>query len=379
MTTSLIQSEQKVEQEFVGKIEFPTWKGITYELIEHFGITTGKEINEMKVVCNQHFELIDKISKFIHERLREFHPIIVYQLSNQTACKKSSSLSLEETLDILKKIPLNSNEFYSVFDTSNGELVTVDERVRDVLGMAPEQITMKAMMGFDPENPLWHPDDLYHSIRFGTIAYQVLALPNLEFTALKDFFRARFRAGTDASYIPEIRELGYVTIEKKAYMIEDREVGSPLDMRVLYRWSVFVEDDFDGIKPYFASDPVRSKYMQDFWYLLHSYLIGISPKYIIMLENRKTYDRNKAIAAALNANILKHANVKSNFDEGQVADCFAKTIRPKIAEAINIWGKREVPLTIVSDQEAVMYAKRLGLLPVPTRVLDMMYKNILVL
>ncbi|MFM9983697.1 MAG: hypothetical protein ACKVOK_00595 [Flavobacteriales bacterium] len=41
------------------------------------------------------------------------------------------------------------------------------------------------------------------------------------------------------------------------------------------------------------------------------------------------------------------------FQAMTVADCFAKTIEPKIAEAINIWEIRLEKWVIASDQEAV--------------------------
>ncbi len=359
------------------RIDYPSWKSIIDSTIRLFEIATNQDAASMRKVCDEHIILIDKIRKVIQEKISEFHPILAYEISSQTACRTANSASIEETMAILNKLKLNSNEFYSVFDASLKDQIIVDERIREILGIEPEQFRMKALLGFDPDNPLFHPDDLFHSIRFGTIAYMVLSIPHLEFKPYVDFYRARFRVGTKASKITEIKNLEYVMLEKRAYMIEDRKVGSPIAMQILYRWSVYAEDDFDGIKTYFVSDPLRSTYLHELWYLFHAYLLGISPKFILMLDARRNYDRNKAIALYMNEQIEKHTGIKSGLDEGQVADCFAKTIRPKIAEAITIWEKREKDLVISSDQEAVSYAKRLGLLPIPKRVLEMMYSNVM--
>lgn len=65
-------------------------------------------------------------------------------------------------------------------------------------------------------------------------------------------------------------------------------------------------------------------------------------------------------------------------DEQQVADCFAKTIRPKVESAFNRWDFRSSSglIRINSDTEAVQYAKRLGLLPIPPLIKDLLFEMV---
>lgn len=359
-----------------GKLDFPSWKSQMEELLQMFSGSSNLDCTLMRTACIQHLGLIDQIRMDIQRNIKEFHPIIAYQVSSQTMCKSLSNISLDDTLQMLTTLKLNSNEFYTIFDTSEKEHVAVDERIESILGITPKSFNMNSMLGFDPENPLYHPDDIYHSIRFGTIAYFVLAIPNFEFKALQDFYSARFRISTKSSKIDEVRNAQYVTLEKKSYLTEEREIDSPLAMRILYRWSVYFEEEYENRLPYFATDPIRTSYMLEFWYLFNAHLIGISPKFLLMLDARNRLDRNKAVALELNENIKNFIGIDSGMDEGQVADCFAKTIRPKVADAINIWEKRSKPLVILSDIEAVQYAKRLGLLPIPRRLKEIIYRNI---
>jgi len=359
------------------KLDFASWKSQLDELVKLYSLSSGKDCKAMRTVSHGHLGVIEQIRLNIQRDIKEFHPILAYQLSSQTMCKAQSAVSLDETIQLLTTLKLNSNEFYTIFDTSEKEHVAVDSRISDILGIDPSNFNMKSMLGLDPDNPLFHPDDIYHSIRFGTIAYFVLAIPSFEFKALEDFYSARFRISTSSSKIDEVRNAQYVILEKKSYLTEEREKDSPLAMRILYRWSVYFQEDYDHRLPYFATDPIRTSYMLDFWYLYNAHLIGISPKFILMLDARNRHDRNKAIATEFNQQIkFFNESVKSLIDEGQIADCFSKTIRPKVAEAINIWEKRSKPLVIHSDIEAVQYAKRLGLLPIPKRIKEIMYKNI---
>jgi hypothetical protein len=355
------------------KAEFPNWKTLIRKLSREYSYDGEQNLTS---TLNNHISLIDQLKVAIKKAGTGFHPAIVYELVSHACCVPSKYMSASESLEIIKQIPLPTNTFYSIFDTKEGEMVMTDPRIKEILGLSPEQFNLKALLGFDPSNPLFHPVDMPHSVRIGAIAYLALSIPGLEIRALEDYFRARYRIGVAASSIEAIRNMGYVTIEKSAFMIRERQFNDPLPSHFLYKISVFTEDDFHGINPYFVSDPNRSIYMNAFHYLFHAYLLGIGTKFLLLLDERSRLDRNKAIANSINEK-LKQSNISGiELDEGQVADCFAKTIRPKVAEAINVWENRLEKLVISSDQEAVAYSRTLGLLPVPKKVLELIYQNI---
>jgi hypothetical protein len=81
--------------------------------------------------------------------------------------------------------------------------------------------------------------------------------------------------------------------------------------------------------------------------------------------------------------LAKHKN-KYTIDsldvmEKQIADCMAKTISPRIAQAVNTWEHRKPHdlCTVDSDLQAVEAARSLGLLPIPDRIRKVLYKNIM--
>jgi hypothetical protein len=110
--------------------------------------------------------------------------------------------------------------------------------------------------------------------------------------------------------------------------------------------------------------------------LLHAYLIGLSPKYLLFLNERIGHDRNKSVAHALNQKGASFLRTKTAFDEIQIGNYFAKTIRPKLSEAMVIWNKQKPNFIISSDQEAVDMAKMLGLLPLPEKIEELIFRNI---
>ena len=234
------------------------------------------------------------------------------------------------------------------------------------------------MCGLEPDNPLHHPEDVNHAIRFALIAYMILGLPDFEWKAHRDYYRARFRIGTSKSTNPSIRNKEYVMVEKRAYLSHNYVLESDfVPTRHFDRWIVYDASEFDGIKPYFSSDTFQSEFRNAYWYLLHAYLIGISPKYLIILNERLQNDRNKTIAASLSKKLADYARVNFTYDEMQIGYYFSKTIRPKLSEAMIVWDKQRANYIVGSDQEAVDTAKKLGLLPIPERVRELIYRNVM--
>lgn len=359
------------------KPEFPDWREIIDALIIELESRQESKNSNIKSVCYEHIGVLNQIRGLIKTDLNKFHVGVAFQLASRVQCSPNPSNSLENSLALLENSSLNSNEFFSIYDLAIGEHIYVHDKVKDVLGINPDKFKTTAFFGMDPEVNLYYEHDILHILRFATMVYQVLSIPGLEFKALQDFHQARFRVNVANSEIKELREMGHIMLEKRTYWITEKSLKDDSAGRhLLYRWSIYHPTQFNGIEHYFVTDLVRSRFMQDFSYLFNAYSLGISPKFILMLDARTKFDRNKAIAAAINEDIKRYAGINVELDEGQVADCFAKTIRPKVAEAINIWEKRLISLVIHSDIEAVYYATRLGLLPIPARIKELIYRNI---
>jgi hypothetical protein len=359
------------------KLNYASWKtlliALTNEYEEQIPNPTGRLAKKVLDYC----KLIDNSrDKIITDGVR-YYPEVAYESIIKGSGKYTAGVSVDKIMSSIDSVELGSNEFYSVFDAVCNEHVLIDSKMQQVLGIPQEKFTMRALCGMDPDNPLHHPEDANHALRFALIAYLILGLPDFEWKAHKDYYRARFRIGTSQSLDPVTRKAGYVMVEKRAYLSHDYvQTEDFLPTRHFDRWIVYDASEFDGIKPYFSSDPLQSEFRNCYWFLLHAYLIGLSPKYLLLLNERIGHDRNKSVALALNRKAAPYLKTKTAFDEIQIGNYFAKTIRPKLSEAMVIWNKQKANFSISSDQEAVDMAKKLGLLPLPEKIEDLILRHI---
>jgi hypothetical protein len=105
-------------------------------------------------------------------------------------------------------------------------------------------------------------------------------------------------------------------------------------------------------------------------------LIGLQPKYVMFMNERIETDRNKAIALNVSEKMQEHSGLKPDLMEKTVADCFSKSIRIRIAEALDTWEPALEKHIINADSDAVKGAYKLGLLPIPPMVEKLMYSSI---
>ncbi len=145
------------------------------------------------------------------------------------------------------------------------------------------------------------------------------------------------------------------------------------------KWLIYDRSEFEQVRPTWISTIERQSILNDLLYLLNAGLLDFPVQYLLYLQERSSVDRNKAIAERLNDQILRHAGIEAQLDEQQIADCMAKTIRPRIAQAVNQWEHRKPHdlCTVDSDIQAVEAARSLGLLPIPDRIRKILYKNIM--
>jgi len=268
------------------------------------------------------------------------------------------------------------NEFFTIFDIAKGTEAYVDERVADILGLTAEEFRTTNLDIHHPAQSIYYEEDACHVLRFGLISYFMLSLPGLRCSAQWDHNLFRFRLSTNRSRIEAIRKLPYLTVERRCYLA--CEVGQGNKSIPAYHydlWSVYPHLPVEYVTNTFITKDHQGEYMNAFAYLLNMYLIGISPKYILLLDERQLHDRNKSVANALCDKIKLKTGREIELDEHQVADCFAKTIRLKVEDAINAWNFRPKNnrISIGSDRESVRYAKKLGLLPIPLFVKNILY------
>ncbi|MCC6599354.1 MAG: hypothetical protein IT223_01615, partial [Crocinitomicaceae bacterium] len=345
-------------------------RDLVFDISEKYGIQKDKSANSI----NATIEKLAVIQKNVHEN----PPVIAMQVLINASGLYVPGPNIKDILNKVDDITIGSNEFYSIYDLEKEKFLTVDPKVLEVLGIGSNSVTIQSLFGMDPNQRLFYEEDVDHVARWAGIAYIVLAFPGFSFKAISDHYKVNFRVAINNSINPQINEAKIIMLEKKCYLVYDDKNPSNKEPRFHFdRWTVYDASQFEYVSPVFVTNLQQGTYMNALAYLLNAFLLEVPPKYIAIMEEKRKTDRNKAVANELNKNLLNYTGIEYEFDESQIGDCFAKSIRHKMAEIMRIWDRSSKNISVLSDQEAMQCARKLGLIPVPTLVKQLLYRNIL--
>ena len=354
------------------RLQYPSWKSLfsALYLTEEGSMLDCVEGREMI------YHILDKIET-VRDRNDGFHPELAMQLLSDCKAEYRTGMPISEVKEGIDRLFLGSNEFHSIFDIPTASNSFVSERINSVLGISPEDFTTVRMYGMLPEGGFHHPEDLLHVLRWGNIAYIVLGIPGFVFRANDDHYLIRHRMNVKSSSIKELREKEFVLIEKRCYLAHDTYTGELLKPAIhLDRWTVLDSVKSHYVHPMFVTSPNQSNAMNAMMYLLNALMLNFPVRFLLLMNERMEHDRNKAVANRVCEKIEYYSGMAPEIDDQKVADCFAKTIRPKMEDLINVWEASPTKIQIRSDSEAVKAAMRLGLLPIPPFVERLIYKGI---
>lgn len=351
---------------------YPDWNSLIGALVSGFGKTRQLHPQVVKKLTQSYARKI----KIVQEQIQTELPVVAIGELMQGEGYYVSESDIQSVLEKVRATRLGQNEFYVVYDALERRFIYVDPAVNDVLGISESEFNLPALLGLHPEYNLSLPEDAAHKIRWAGIAYLILSLPGFTFTSLRDHYRVSVRIDTSRSRRPDLAEAGTALLTKQCYfVITESEEPSSFPRYHINRVNVYDSARFSYVHPHFDSDFIQGKYLNALAYLINASLIGIDPKFILMLDEKSRQERNKAVAESLNKKIETHTQLQKRYTENQVADCFAKTIRPKIESAINSWVKPAKAIRIESDSDAVEFARQLGLLPVNELVMQLILRN----
>lgn len=331
---------------------------------------------------------LNELTKFILQGIEHLrHSIFNYgdgeiaEILKEPKCELTNSNDkLDATIEKLKDRWYSPNEFFTIFNIASGKEIYVDERIKEIIGIDPADFRTAVLDINNPSASIYFEEDVYHVLRFGLISYFMLSLPGFKWSSKSDHTLTRFRLNTSRSKIEAIRKLPYLAVEKRCYLFYDNvshDIGMPQHHFDLL--SVYPHLPINNVTCTFITNDRQGAFINCFTYVINLFLIDITPKYVLLLDERQRHDRNKSIAHSLSDAIKDKTGKLFQIDEQQVADCFAKTIRPKVENAYNTWDFRKLTnrIKINSDTEAVLYAKKLGLLPIPPMVKDILFEMVI--
>jgi len=354
-------------------LSFPTWK----EIINCFIDDNSKDQNFKLADFKNKLEFFQSNARLITDDMANKTVSLAMQMMIGAAGEYVPGETLDKIIPRIKETGFSSNEFYTVFDLLNSNYCLKDESIYDKLGIESENFELFNLLGITGHPFKVHEEDLPHFIRWAGVAFLLFSLPGFTFQSNKDHFIIKFRVNVSSSKIPEIAELQFVTLEKKCFLSNESVGNNEFIPRYHFdRWSIIPSSEDLFVKPQFVSDFQQSTFMNGLNYLFNASLLNFPIKYLLMLEERILQDRNKGISNELNRNIFENATVEANFDEHQIGDYMAKTIRPKLNDLIQKWDSSQSNKNIENDNQAIHQAQKLGLLPIPEKIKKLIYSRV---
>ena len=354
-------------------ISFPTWKEIINCFIDENSKKDSFKLNEFKT----RLDFFQSNARLITDDMANKSVSLAMQMMIGAAGEYVPGETLDSIIPRIKEAGFSSNEFYTVFDLLNSNYCVKDETLSEKLGIQPENFELYNLLGITGHPFKVHEEDLPHFIRWAGVAFLLFSLPGFTFQSNKDHFIIKFRVNVSSSEIPAISELKFVTLEKKCFLSNESVGNNEFIPRYHFdRWSIIPTNEDLFVKPQFVSDFQQSTFMNGLNFLFNASLLNFPIKYLLMLEERILQDRNKGISNELNRNIFEHAGIEASFDEHQIGDYMAKTIRPKLTELVQKWDSSNSSKIIENDNQAIHQAQKLGLLPIPEKIKTLIYSRV---
>lgn len=365
-------TEKAYPSRVADKIVYPTWKAL---------LNLISETKEAKNIgfpdASKAFEHIPDLIKNLREYHLGFAPNFVMDVVAQSEANYFRGIPIEEVQESMERFQFGSNEFHTVYDMKTASYSYVSPRVEAVLGIKPENFTVEKLYASGANKSLIHSEDLSHVLRWGNLAYIVLSLKGFSFRANDDHYLIRHRISVEESTRKNMRDLGYILIEKRCYLChEGGDTEKIVPSMHLDRWTVLENSASHTVRPLFITSPDQSILMNATLYLLNAMLLDVPIKYIMLLNERTESDRNKAIANSVSDKLNFYSGLVSELDDKSVADCFAKTIRPRMREIVNTWLPQCSRFSVDTDVDALKAAQKLGLVPIQPMVEQMLYSSI---
>ena len=305
-------------------------------------------------------------------------PIELFAFAKNPTGEYRVSKSETELNNIIAHHSLLPNEFYVLFDIQNFRYHKVDEKIKNILGIDPQDFTLAAMAGLDPENNLYHRDDYLHVVRWACIAYMTISAPIFKWETNQDIYRVNFRAGTKKSKIQELKDIQYVCLEKNCIIIcHEHKTNMIRPSYHFDKWTVLPFEYFRYVNPRFLSTPSRELAINGYLYLLNILLLNIPIKYVVMLQARHEGKNNAAATNVINSKIEKYSKNTYRFTEKQITDSIQKTIRLRIEQTFNQCDKREKSERVQckTDHDAIELALKMGILPIPPAIEQLIFRS----
>ncbi len=355
------------------KVKYPSNKEVVSRLIKISSQGDREAFLEQNKMVLQRVELLrDSLRNYDNKKISHI-------FSHDGLHGPLASEGLDSLVRALKKRWQLPNEFFTVFDISSGREIFIDESMNNILGIRNEDFQTMSIQALNTNESLYHRNEMFHIIRHDIIAYMMTSLPFFSWAPYKGYYQAKFRIRTNKSQDAELRRKESVSLDRKAFVVGTEKVkGSFIATFHFDIYSVIFDKEFNYPRFQFVSvaDDIHIKNAA--LYLINALLLDVPVKYLLMLDEKRKFDRYKAVAQRMEEKILKFSGRTLKIGEQKIADCFSKTIRTRIEQTFNRWDQRYFAdrVSVSSDAKAIHYAHILGLLPIPHLVKQLYYSMV---
>ncbi len=353
----------------IQKVAFTNWKSTLSKFLE---IEIAKNPSLCLPVAKYLSQFIEKID-LIKTDINNKSASVSLQMMIRAMANYEVDKSLPQLVDSMHDFYCSKNEFQSIFNIEENKFIWISPSIEQSLGISPDNFQLNKLIGADGDSLIFK-EDLQHFIRWAGISYLLFSIPGFTFQSNHDYQIIKFRINTEGSKIEEIKNLGSLAISKKSQLhispLDSTKEGIP--KYHFDTWTMFDPSFFDYVRPHYVTSFKQSLFMNDLAYLINCILIDFPVKYLLILNERSKNDRNKSVAFSMNEKILKYAKINSNLDEYKIGDYLNKSIKPKLSLVCKPWCP-ELNDEIIGDYEAINYAKKMGIIPIPPQVESILY------
>lgn len=358
------------DQETKGqKISFTNWKTSLSKFLE---IEISKNPNLCLPVAKYLSQFIEKMD-LIKTDIANKSASVSLQMMIRAMATYEPDKDLPALKNLTKHFPSSKNEFQSIFNIEENKFIWVSENIEETLGFPKGHFTLESLIGLNGD-PIIHPEDLPHFMRWAGISYLLFSIPGFKFESNNDYQLIKFRINTKDSKIKQIRDLQTLVLSKKSqlYINESGISNSGIPKYHFDTWTIYDSSFFDFVRPHYVTSFNQSSFMNDLAYLINCILVDFPVKYLLILNERSKNDRNKLVANSMNDKLLSFASIQGNLDEYKIGDYLNKSIKPKLTNICKNWCP-ELQNDIIGDYEAINYARKMGIIPIPSQVESMLY------
>ncbi|MFT4662416.1 MAG: hypothetical protein ACI8XB_002706 [Patiriisocius sp.] len=360
---------------------FAKWDSICFDTIHAF----KDELNLPDGFIDHYFEQFKNLESQQHNQEIQIEKLRSRNFEdNRKSTVIEGNISEEDFLKFKLTNPVDNNQFATISNSRATDFLWVDDRIEDVLDIDKKNWSILGLCSIDVKLNLFHPMDVLHFLRYGTIIHLVTSLKGLAFNSLKDYYSVTFKLGQDIT-VGEKFNKSTKLVERKSYpianpesFIEEQKIESNSSSH-LDIWTVsdyHEKNSYVRTRLEIIDNPVKNKFMNLLFYISNAKFLGFYPKELIVLSYLDTYDTPEESRSSLNREIRLQNCSECQFENKAFTD-FSYLLNKKLSKSLTKYSLgSENNSQYFNRLNRLNKAKKLGLLPLPDFIEEIIIKSI---